>query len=230
MLSIKCHPWEFIWPMTRMIDQLLIILSTFLDFWRGESTDFPWFLNHSFPFSHLTRRIGKRSTFVPLIKKMAQKNLNNRECGGFGKLMVSTLPSKGHQGLQPCGHWRQKQDRRQELRNAGAKIIELDVTSDQSVARGKTTAELNGLDVLVNNAGVGTLGMQEFLQLMTIKSFDVNVFGVQRMNRAVAPYFREKKRDLLYTLQVYSAELHCHFMVRTNPQNGLWKPWQETIV
>ncbi|MFN8336362.1 MAG: SDR family oxidoreductase [Cyclobacteriaceae bacterium] len=138
---------------------------------------------------------------------MAQKILITGASGGFGKLMVSTLLSKGHQVAAAMrGIDGKNKIVAQELRNAGAKIIELDVTSDQSVASGvkKAIAELNGLDVLVNNAGVGTLGMQEFFTTDDYKKlFDVNVFGVQRMNRAVAPYFREKKKGLI----VYTSSL-----------------------
>ena len=83
-----------------------------------------------------------------------------------------------------------------ELRKAGAKIIEIDVTDDTSVNNGvqKLLQTLMALDVLINNAGLGVLGMQEFLPPADFqKVFDINVFGVQRMNRAVVPYFREKK-------------------------------------
>ncbi|HRF16053.1 MAG TPA: SDR family NAD(P)-dependent oxidoreductase, partial [Bacteroidia bacterium] len=89
---------------------------------------------------------------------------------------------------------------------AGAKIIEIDVTDDTSVNNGvqKAITDLNGLDVLINNAGIGVLGMQEFFTPNDFqKVFDINVFGVQRMNRAVVPYFREKKDGLI----VYTSSL-----------------------
>ena len=35
----------------------------------------------------------------------------------------------------------------------------------------KAIAELNGLDVLINNAGTGVLGMQEFLHLPIFKKY-----------------------------------------------------------
>jgi NAD(P)-dependent dehydrogenase (short-subunit alcohol dehydrogenase family) len=58
--------------------------------------------------------------------------------------------------------------------------------------------------VLLNNAGVGTIGMHEFFNTEDYKQlFEVNVFGVQRMNRAVAPYFREKRKGLI----VYTSTL-----------------------
>jgi NAD(P)-dependent dehydrogenase (short-subunit alcohol dehydrogenase family) len=93
-----------------------------------------------------------------------------------------------------------------ELSLLGAKIIELDVTNDQSVANGVKNAihKLDGLDVLFNNAGVGTIGMQEsFTTADYEKLFNVNVFGVQRMNREVAPFFRKNKKGLI----IYTSSL-----------------------
>jgi NADP-dependent 3-hydroxy acid dehydrogenase YdfG len=93
-----------------------------------------------------------------------------------------------------------------ELKNAGAIIVEIDITDETSVLHGvkNAIAELNGLDVLINNAGLGVIGMQEFFTLSDFqKVFDINVFGVQRMNRAVVPYFREQKDGLI----IYTSSL-----------------------
>lgn len=138
---------------------------------------------------------------------MAQKILITGASGGFGKLTVKTLLSKGHQVAAAMRYINGKNKIvAEELRNAGAKIIELDVTSESSVGSGvkKAITDMGGLDVLFNNAGIGTIGMQEFFTTDDYKKlFEVNVFGVQRMNRAVAPYFREKKKGLI----VYTSSL-----------------------
>lgn len=138
---------------------------------------------------------------------MAKKILITGASGGFGKLTVLTLLQKGHQVAASMRdiHGKNK-NVADELRKAGAKIIEIDVTDDTSVNNGvqKAIADLDGLDVLINNAGLGVLGMQEFFTPADFqKVFDINVFGVQRMNRAVVPYFREKKNGLI----VYTSSL-----------------------
>jgi NAD(P)-dependent dehydrogenase (short-subunit alcohol dehydrogenase family) len=139
--------------------------------------------------------------------KMGQKILITGASGGFGKLSVKTLLEKGHQVAATMREINGKNKIvADELSKAGAKIIELDVTNDQSVTNGVTQAieDLGGLDVLFNNAGFGTLGMQEFFTTSDYqKLFDVNVFGVQRMNRAVLPYFRKNKKGLI----VYTSSL-----------------------
>src|SRR5689334_16029120 len=96
---------------------------------------------------------------------MTQKVLITGASGGFGKLTVKTLLGKGHQVAATMRNISGKNKAvADELSNAGAKIIELDITNDQSVTKGVTKAitDLDGLDVLVNNAGIGTIGMQEF--------------------------------------------------------------------
>lgn len=135
---------------------------------------------------------------------MTQKILITGASGGFGVLTVKALMAKGHQVAASMRDIKSKNKSiADELSKAGAKIVELDVTNDDSVTNGvnQAIAALGGLDVLFNNAGVGTLGMQEFFTTSDFQRlFDINVFGVQRMNRMVAPYFRKHGKGLiLYT-------------------------------
>lgn len=138
---------------------------------------------------------------------MTKKILITGASGGFGKLTVLTLLQKGHQVAASMRDINGKNKNvADELETAGAKIIEIDVTDDTSVTNGvkKAITDLGGLDVLINNAGMGVLGMQEFFTPTDFqKVFDINVFGVQRMNRAVVPYFREKKDGLI----IYTSSL-----------------------
>jgi NAD(P)-dependent dehydrogenase (short-subunit alcohol dehydrogenase family) len=120
---------------------------------------------------------------------------------GFGKLIVRTLLRDGH---RVAAAMRGVSDKNKavadELRAAGAFPAELDVTDEASVTKGveAATSWAGGLDVVVNNAGVGVLGLQESFTVEDWrKVFDVNVFGVQRVNRAVLPQFRQKRAGLL---------------------------------
>lgn len=135
---------------------------------------------------------------------MNKKVLITGASGGFGRLIVKTLLQKGHHvaaAMRDIGG--RNKDLADELSGLGARVIEIDVTSDESVKRGveKAVQDLGGMDVLINNAGVGTLGMQEFFTAADFqKLFDINLFGVQRMNRELIPLFRKNKQGLiLYT-------------------------------
>ncbi len=132
---------------------------------------------------------------------MSEKILITGAGGGFGKLTTLALLEKGHMIV---GSMRGVEGKNkavaEELRSAGAHIVEMDVTNEGSVARGVVDAikTADGLDVVINNAGVGVLGLQEtFTTEDWKKVFEVNVFGVQRVNRAVLPHMRKRKSGLL---------------------------------
>jgi NAD(P)-dependent dehydrogenase (short-subunit alcohol dehydrogenase family) len=84
---------------------------------------------------------------------------------------------------------------------ADLEVVELDVTSDESVSA--AFAELPALDVVINNAGMGFMGPIESLtpdQFMA--QLDVNLVGAFRVTRAALPAMRERGSGLI--LQVSS--------------------------
>jgi NAD(P)-dependent dehydrogenase (short-subunit alcohol dehydrogenase family) len=138
---------------------------------------------------------------------MSKKILITGASGGFGVLTVEKLLANGHKvaaGMRDIGG--RNKAIADKLTALGAVIVELDVTQDDSVTNGVQSAieHLGGLDVLMNNAGIGSAGMIEFFTTDDFKKlYEVNVFGVQRMNRAVVPYFRQQKSGLI----VYTSSL-----------------------
>lgn len=76
------------------------------------------------------------------------------------------------------------------------KLYKLDVTNDESI-KGAIDAAINdfgAIDVIVNNAGYGAVGIFEKATKEQIqKQFDTNVFGVMNVTRQILPYFRKKK-------------------------------------
>ncbi|MEM8927503.1 MAG: SDR family oxidoreductase [Bacteroidota bacterium] len=121
--------------------------------------------------------------------------------GGFGALTVKTLLKQGHKVVATMRNPESKnKPEADELSTLGANIVNLDVTNDRSVNEGikKAIELLDGLDVVVNNAGIGVLGIQEQFTVDDFKKlFDVNVFGVQRVNRAALPFLRKQGSGLL---------------------------------
>ncbi len=120
---------------------------------------------------------------------------------GFGKLIAQSLIKSGH-GV--VGSMREPEARNkahaEELKALGAQVVSIDVTNDQSVEQGTKQAieHMGKIDTVVNNAGIGVLGLQEmFTSDDWRRLFEVNVFGVQRVNRALLPYMRENKDGLL---------------------------------
>ncbi|MCW5647512.1 MAG: SDR family oxidoreductase [Sphingopyxis sp.] len=83
-------------------------------------------------------------------------------------------------------------------------VVEIDVTSDASVAAGTAKAlEIAGgrIDTLVNNAGIGITGPVEVQDMEATKLiFDTNVFGIQRMQLALLPQMRAAKSGQIFNI------------------------------
>jgi NAD(P)-dependent dehydrogenase (short-subunit alcohol dehydrogenase family) len=120
---------------------------------------------------------------------------------GFGQLTIEELLKAGH---QVAGSMRDVAGRNAnaaaKLKTLGAEIVEIDVTDDASVVAGVAEARerLGRIDALINNAGVGAHGLQENFSAEDFRRlFEINLFGVQRMIRAVLPEMRERGMGLI---------------------------------
>ncbi|MED7929979.1 SDR family oxidoreductase [Nonomuraea sp. LP-02] len=74
--------------------------------------------------------------------------------------------------------------------------VRADVTDDASVraAVAEAAERLGGIDVLVNNAGIGAQGtIEDNPDSEWQRVFDVNVFGMVRVARAALPYLRRSE-------------------------------------
>ncbi len=123
---------------------------------------------------------------------------------GFGRDIAKTLTQSGYQVFasmrDPLG---KNHERADELAKCGASVIELDVTSPQSVeqAVASVVSEAGRLDVLVNNAGVAYTGITEGFTVDQARAlFDVNVFGLHRVTREVLPIMRGSQDGLIINI------------------------------
>ena len=88
--------------------------------------------------------------------------------------------------------------------NLDITVLELDVLDDAMVANAVAEAERlasGGLDVVVNNAGIGISGPIEVQDMAATKlAFDTNVFGYYRVARAALPAMRAKKSGQIFAI------------------------------
>ena len=84
------------------------------------------------------------------------------------------------------------------------RVMRLDVLLDHEVADAVASAEREigrGLDVLVNNAGIGITGPVEVQDMEATKlAFDTNVLGYHRLARAVLPGMRARKQGHIFAV------------------------------
>lgn len=145
--------------------------------------------------------------FHPIIKKskkMKHKILVTGSSGAFGSLTCIQLVENGHQVVGTMRSISGKNEAiANELKSKGVALVEMDVTNEESVNAGIKSAieTMDGLDTVFNNAGIGANGILECFTSDDIeKMFDVNVFGVQRLMRAVLPHLRQQgKGTIIHT-------------------------------
>lgn len=135
---------------------------------------------------------------------MKHKILVTGASGAFGSLTCIQLAENGHQVV---GTFRSLTGKNEaianELKAKGVALVEMDVTNEDSVDAGVKSAieMMGGLDTVFNNAGIGANGILECFTASDIqKMFDVNVFGVHRVMRAVLPFLRQQgKGTIIHT-------------------------------
>ncbi len=126
---------------------------------------------------------------------------------GLGRTTVETLARRGYTVFASMrGIFGRNASAAAELmelaRSEGLalEVVEMDVTDTASVERAVETiiARTGRIDVVVNNAGYGLAGISEATSIAQMQRlFDVNVWGVHRVNQAVLPHMRRQNSGLL---------------------------------
>src|SRR6478672_77744 len=135
---------------------------------------------------------------------MSQTILITGTSSGFGRDTAATLHRAGHTVYASMRAVQGKnREAAEALRKLGIKTVELDVSDDASVEAGvkEVLAEAGTIDVLVNNAGIGSAGVTEAFTAEQAKVvFETNVIGLLRVTRAVLPSMRQKRDGLIINI------------------------------
>ena len=134
---------------------------------------------------------------------MSKKILITGCSSGFGRDAAESLARDGHRVYatmrDPGGRNAEPADALRVMakaQNLQLSVHELDVTSDESVRQ--AVAELDGVDVLINNAGSGYGGpVESFTGEQILAQLDLNVVGPARVASAVLPVMRAQGDGLI---------------------------------
>ncbi len=126
---------------------------------------------------------------------------------GFGRMIAETLARRGHTVFATMRDLEGRNAKNAaeiravaEREGLSLQVLELDVTRDDSVERAIQTAAARAgrVDVAINNAGYGLIGLAEEATIeQALQIMDTNFLGSVRVNRAVLPYMRRQQRGLL---------------------------------
>ena len=140
---------------------------------------------------------------------------------GFGRQAAEALALRGHRVFATMRNVDGKnREAAKALRNAPAEkggkleVLELDVTSDDSVAA--AAEQMRGLgavpDVIVNNAGQMYVGLTEaFTAEELSRQLDVNIVGIHRVLRAFLPDMRKRGSGLVINLSSVAGRFAAPF-------------------
>jgi short-subunit dehydrogenase len=130
---------------------------------------------------------------------------------GIGRSVSETLARRGHNVFATM--------RQVSGKNAVAaqelQVVEMDTTDDASVAAAVQAVldSAGAIDVLVNNAGIMTIGVSEALSAAQVAQMcEVNVVGTFRVTQAVLPHMRKRGSGYLVYISSTSSLVVYPFM------------------
>jgi NAD(P)-dependent dehydrogenase (short-subunit alcohol dehydrogenase family) len=119
---------------------------------------------------------------------------------GFGRELATQALERGYRVVVTA----RKPDEVEALAAKGeALVLKLDVTDQSQIDAAIKAAEkqFGGIDVLVNNAGIGYFAaVEESEEKEVRRMFEINVFGMGRMIQAALPGMRQRRKGLIVNI------------------------------
>jgi NAD(P)-dependent dehydrogenase (short-subunit alcohol dehydrogenase family) len=115
---------------------------------------------------------------------------------GFGRELAKMVLDRGYRAVVTARDPAKVEDIAKG-KGERALVLELDVTNPVEVDASVKSAEqhFGGIDVLVNNAGIGYFGaVEESDEAEVRRMFEINFFGLSRVTRAVLPGMRKRRK------------------------------------
>jgi NAD(P)-dependent dehydrogenase (short-subunit alcohol dehydrogenase family) len=121
---------------------------------------------------------------------------------GFGRALAQNLIGLGHNVVVTARNPDQVADLVADHPDTTI-ALKLDVTDQSQIdaAIAAATARFGAIDILINNAGVGYFGAFEESDPVAVRAmFELNVWGLANMSRAVLPAMRQRKSGTIVNI------------------------------
>lgn len=140
---------------------------------------------------------------------------------GMGRETALLLAKSGYQVFAGYRNRESAAQLEQEASSVGASLhtVYLDVCDNGSISNAvqQVQSQCGRLDILVNNAGFGLIAsIEEGTDEEFTKQFDVNVFGVIRMCRAVLPIMREQQQGIIINISSFLGKMGLPLLAHYN--------------
>jgi NAD(P)-dependent dehydrogenase (short-subunit alcohol dehydrogenase family) len=161
---------------------------------------------------------------------MAKTVLITGASSGFGKESVKLFQGKGWNVIATMRspHKEMELDKLENVL-----LINLDVTDKQSIVEAvEKGAEKfgGGIDVLINSAGYGLMGVFEASTEAQIqKQYDVNVFGVMNVTKEVLPLMRKNKKGVIINISSFGGVVAGQFASLYNSSKFALEGFSEAL-
>ncbi|MDA9403152.1 oxidoreductase [Bradyrhizobium sp. CCBAU 45389] len=126
---------------------------------------------------------------------------------GMGKEIARRLIKDGFQVFVAARHV----DKMDDLVGLGARSLRMDISSEADIqaAVDAILREVDGVDVLVNNAGFGLYGPVEDVGIDEARyQFEVNLFGAARLTQLLLPKMREKRAGTIVNITSMGGKIY----------------------
>lgn len=122
---------------------------------------------------------------------------------GFGKASATLFQNQGWNVIAGMRSPEKVQDLKE---SENLLLVKLDVTDLQSIKKSveQGIKKFKTIDVLINSAGYGLMGVFESSDETQIqKQFEVNVFGLMNMTKAVLPIMRKQQSGVIINISSF---------------------------
>ena len=108
--------------------------------------------------------------------------------------------------------------------------LPLDITDRKAVfaAVQRGASHFGDIDVLVHNAGFGSMGtIEEISEAQAREQFDTNVFGALSVLQAIAPIMREQGHGHIVAVSSQLGSCRSRQRLCTRRPSGPWRAWRK---